>query len=65
MVWGDNEVAMLAAGKRKGHGERQAAVRTPLVDHLAHGADVDGVALENFDKSLFEHFGSGTIEQLQ
>jgi hypothetical protein len=32
---------------------------------LAHGADVDGVALEDLDQRVFERVGAIGIEQLQ
>src|SRR6187402_2225923 len=64
-VRGDDEVAVLAGSKREADGRWQAAVGAALVDHLAHGADVDGVALEDFDERVFECVGSRAIEQLQ
>jgi hypothetical protein len=53
----------LAWRERNGHGGRQSAVGTALVEHLAHGADVNGVVLEDFDESVFEGVGSYPAQQ--
>ncbi|WP_233561086.1 hypothetical protein [Sorangium cellulosum] len=41
------------------------ALGAAAVDHLADGADVDGVALELLDERLFELGGADGFEQLQ
>src|SRR5215204_909358 len=62
-VGDDDEVAMISSDHGDGHGRREAALGPALIEHLAHGADVDRVALENFDERVFESFGAGALEQ--
>ena len=64
-VRGDDDVAVLTGSEREGHGRWQAAVGAALVDHLAHGADMHGVALEDLDERVFEGVGASAVEQLQ
>jgi len=61
----DDQVTVLAWRERNGHGRRQSAVGTALVEHLPDGADVNGVVLEDFDESVFEGVGSYAIEQAE
>ena len=56
---------MLAGSERDGDRWRQPALGTASVEHLAHGADVDGVALEDLDQRVFERVGAIRVEQLQ
>ena len=48
----DDKIAVLARGQRDGDRRRQPALRSATVEHLAHGADVDGVALKDFDEGV-------------
>jgi hypothetical protein len=59
----DDEIAVLAGRERNGDGWRQAALSPAPVQHLAHGADVDGVALEGFDESVFELLSASDVEE--
>ena len=61
----DDKVAVLAGGERDRDGRGQPALGTASVEHLAHSADVDGVALEDFHQRVLKRFGAIGIEQLQ
>jgi hypothetical protein len=56
---------MLAGGERDGDWRWQPALGTASVEHLAHSANVDGVALEDLDQRILERVGAIGIEQLQ
>jgi hypothetical protein len=61
----DDEIAVLAGRERNGDGRRQAALGPAPVQHLAHGADVQGVALEGFDESVFELLSADDVKELK
>ncbi|KYF72768.1 hypothetical protein BE15_02660 [Sorangium cellulosum] len=61
----DDEGGVLAARDGDRDRRRQVALGAAAVDHLADGADVDGVALELLDERLFELGGADGFEQLQ
>jgi hypothetical protein len=57
------QVMVFAVGERNGYGWRQPAIGTALVEHLAQGANVNGVVLEQLDESVLEGVGANAIEQ--
>ena len=50
----DDEVSMLTGRERNAHRWWQATLRAPLVEDLSDSADVNGVALENFNQRIFQ-----------
>src|SRR5258708_2533243 len=64
-VRGDDHVAVVAGGLWNAQRQRQAALGPLPVDHLAHGTDMDGVALEGFDERVLECVGACGVQQLQ
>src|SRR6478736_1958292 len=64
-VRNDDQIAVLAGRQRNGQGQRQAALGAVPVDHLADGADVDGVALKNLDERVLERLTARSVEELQ
>ena len=59
----DDQVAVLAGGERDSYGRRQPAIGTASIEHLAHGADMYGVVLEDLDQSVLEGIGTHAIEE--
>jgi hypothetical protein len=53
-VGSDDEVSMLTGRERNAHRWWQATLRAPLVEDLSDSADVNGVALENFNQRIFQ-----------
>ena len=61
----DDEVAVLARSDGYGDCGRKAALGAQSVEHLAHGADVNGVVLEHFDERILDGVGALCVEELQ
>jgi hypothetical protein len=58
----DDEMGVLAAGNGDGDGWRQSASRTPAIDHLSYGPDVNAVVLENFNEGFLDLSGTDCVE---
>jgi hypothetical protein len=53
---------MLAGRERNAERRRQTTLGALPVDHLAYGADVNRVALEDFDERVLQCVASGSVE---